>query len=214
MPTQSVATLRTFASGWKERWSALKRLPAVFGIVWEAGAWVVVLGVVLRIASALIPLAMLAVSRKIIDAIVGVVSQHGPAPPGFWGLVALEFGLAILGSVLSRSIDFSDRLLADRFTRHVSVRVMDHASRLDLARYEDPAFYDKLERARVQATDRIGMIQAIGRLFQQVITAGTLAGGIFVYSPPLILVLICAVVPAFIGDSHFAVAGYSLAFQQ
>ena len=58
-----------------------------------------------------------------------------------------------------RVVDYYDRVLADRYTRHVSVEVMQHASGLDLQAYEDPVFYDRLERARVQATDRLGMIQ-------------------------------------------------------
>ena len=51
---------------------------------------------------------------------------------------------------------------------------MKHAAELDLIAYEDPVFYDRLERARVQATDRLGMIQQIGRLIQLVITTITL----------------------------------------
>jgi len=47
---------------------------------------------------------------------------------------------------------------------------MNHAASLDLIAYEDPVFYDRLERARVQATDRLVMIQQIGRLVQQAIT--------------------------------------------
>ena len=53
---------------------------------------------------------------------------------------------------------------------------MKHAAELDLIAYEDPVFYDRLERARVQATDRLGMIQQIGRLIQLVITTTTLIG--------------------------------------
>jgi ATP-binding cassette subfamily B protein len=91
---------------------------------------------------------------------------------------------------------------------------MAHASRLDLASYEDPVFYDKLERARVQATDRLGMIQAIGRLLQQGVTTVGLAAAILIYSPWLLLILIACVLPAFLGESHFAVLGYSLNFRQ
>ena len=80
---------------------------------------------------------------------------------GWW---RLNFCSPQLGAILGRAAGFFDALLADRFTRHVSVRVIKHASRLDLASYEDPVFYDKLERARVQATDRIAMIHAIGTL--------------------------------------------------
>ncbi len=104
---------------------------------------------------------MLAVSKRILDGVQAHFAGR-PLPPGFWYLVAAEFALAALGSLIGRAIGYFDTLLADRFTRHVSIRVMEHASRLDLSSYEDPVFYDKLERARVQATDRIAMIQALG----------------------------------------------------
>ncbi len=200
--------------GWRTRVRALRNVPPVLRIVWESGPGTVVAGYALRILAALIPLAMLSVTRAIIDAVVARVAEHGALPQWFWGLVALEFGLAAAGTLFSRAIDFSDALLADKFTLHLSTRIMAHASSLDLATYENPAFYDKLERARVQATDRLGMIQAIGRGVQQIITTVTLAAGIFVYSPWLLLVLIVCVVPAFVGESHFAFLGYTLAFRQ
>ncbi len=200
----------SFLSAWRERLNALRNIPPGLKIVWEAGPRVVASGIVFRIVAALVPLAVLAVSRRIIDSIVEVIKNHSHVSPGFWWLVALEFGLALLGTVLARLCDYCDGLLADRFTRHVSIRVMEHASRLDLSSYEDPEFYNKLERARHQATDRIGMVQAFGRLLQGVITAITLSVSILAFSPWLLLLLIAGVVPAFIGESHFAFLGYSL----
>jgi ATP-binding cassette subfamily B protein len=91
---------------------------------------------------------------------------------------------------------------------------MRHAAHLDLASYEDPVFYDKLERARVQATDRIGMIHAVGTVIQQSIIATTFSVSLMLYSPWLLLILIVCVVPAFLGESHFAFLGYSLNFRQ
>jgi ATP-binding cassette subfamily B protein len=115
---------------------------------------------------------------------------------------------------LNRGVDYCDTLLADKFIRHISVRIMYHASRLDLASYEDPLFHDKLERARVQATDRLGMVQQLGRLVQQVITTMSLAASILFFSPWLLVVLIACVIPAFLGESHFAFLGYAQAFRQ
>ena len=183
-------------------------------MVWESGRAVVGFGLFFRLIQALIPLAMLAVSRLIIDAIVAHLSNKSALPDFFWWLVAGEFALAGLGATLSRAIDYCDGLLADKFTRYISVRVMEHASSLDLQSYEDPAFYDKLERARVQSTDRLGMIQAIGRLLQQVITTVSLSVSILFFSPWLMLILVAGVVPAFLGESHFALLGYSLAYRQ
>jgi ATP-binding cassette subfamily B protein len=161
---------------------------------------------------ALSPLALLAVGRLIIKAVD--VASGTPLRPHFWWLVGLEFGLACLASILNRGVDYCDTLLADKFIRHISVRIMYHASRLDLASYEDPLFHDKLERARVQATDRLGMVQQLGRLVQQVITTASLAASILFFSPWLLLVLIACVIPAFLGESHFAFLGYAQAFRQ
>lgn len=202
-----------FWSGWQDRMRALRNIPPVLRIVWDSGPVIVGSGLGLRLVSALVPIVMLLVSRAIIDGVVAS-SKGQPLPEYFWWLVASEFGLAALGSVLGRAIGYSDALLADRFTRHVSVRVMEHASQLDLASYEDPVFYDKLERARVQSTDRIAMIQAMGTILQQCVMAATFSVTLFLFSPWLLLVLIVCVVPAFLGESHFAFLGYSLNFRQ
>ena len=115
--------------------------------------------------------------------------------------------------MLGRTIDYTDARLADEFTREVSLRLIQHATRLDLASFEDPAFHDVLERARQQATDRIGMLNAMGRLLLQSITLISLSVGVIFYSPWLFLLLVVCVVPAFMGESHFAFLGYSLAHE-
>jgi len=206
-------TQQNFWGGWQQRFRALRNIPPVLRIVWASGPRVISAGLALRLLAALIPLGMLSVSRVIIDDVVATTHAR-PLPPGFWRLVALEFALAVAGAVLSRAIGLCDSLFADRFTRHVSIRVMKHASQLDLANYEDPAFYDKLERARVQATDRIAMIQATGMMLQQMIIVATLSASILLFSPWLLLAMILCLVPAFLGESHFAFLGYSLNFRQ
>ncbi len=183
-------------------------------MVWEAAPGIVVSSSVVRVILALIPVAMLAVTRLIIDSIEGYTAHRSALPHYFWWLVGLEFGLAGLSTVLARLIDFFDTTLAVRYAHHVSVRTMEHAARLDLSCYEDPAVYDKLERARVQGTDRIVMIQSAGRWVQELITTASLAASIFFFSPWLLFALIACLVPAFLGETHFAFLGYSLNFQQ
>src|SRR5277367_2712941 len=204
----------SFSVGWRERISALRNVPAVLKIVWDSGPAVVIFGLISRLLAALLPVLLLWITKLIIDGIVHAVSVHQPVPSRFWWLVAAEFSLAVINSVLNRTIDYSDALLADKYTRHVSIRVMRHAASLDLIAYEDPVFYDRLERARVQATDRLVMIQAIGRLVQQGITTLTLSISIMLFSPWLMLLLVAGVVPAFLGESHFAFLGYAKNFRQ
>ena len=202
-----------FWGGWRERIRALRNIPHLLQIVWRSGPAVVSGGMACRVVGALVPIAMLWVSKLILDSVQARFSGQ-PLPDHFWWLVGTEALLAAFAAILGRGAGYFDALLADRFTRHVSVRVMEHASQLDLASYEDPVFYDKLERARVQATDRIAMIQAIGTLIQQSITAISLSLSIFWFSPWLLALLIVAVVPAFLGESHFAFLGYSLNIRQ
>jgi ATP-binding cassette subfamily B protein len=199
---------------WQERFAALRNVPAVLKLVWESGRLVVTLGLVFRVVLALLPIALLWVTKLIIDLIVRSVTTHQPITNHLWWLVAAEFSLAIFSSLLSRTIDYLDALLADKYTRYVSIRVMEHAASLDLIAYEDPVFYDRLERARVQATDRLGMIQSIGRLVQQVVTTISLSISIILFSPWLLLLLVAGVLPAFLGETHFAFLGYAKNFRQ
>jgi ATP-binding cassette, subfamily B, bacterial len=209
-----MAEHQSFRGGWQERLSALRNTPPVLKIVWQSGPGVVIFGLVARLFASLLPLVLLWIPKLIVDAIVHARTVNEPVSPRLWWLVGAEFGFAVLGGIIGRAIDYSDSLLADKYTRHVSIQVMKHAAELDLIAYEDPVFYDRLERARVQATDRLGMIQQIGRLIQLVITTATLSVTIIVYSPWLMLLLIAGVLPAFLGESHFAFLGYAKNFRQ
>jgi len=202
------------APRWRERLRALRNLPPVLRMVWEAAPKVIVSGVMLRIVAALLPLAVLKVTQVIIDGVYNFTAHRTALPHYFWWLVALEFGLASFAAILARLINFCDVVLADRYGRHISTRIMEHASRLDLTSFEDPQFYDRMERARVQGTDRIVMIQAAGQLIQQLVTTVSLAASILFFSPWILLVLVACVVPAFLGETHFAFMGYSLNFRQ
>ncbi len=203
-----------FWRGWRERLSALRNVPTVLAFVWESGRAVVIFGLLSRVAASLLPVALFWVSKLIIDTIYRILTTHESIGHRLWWLVALEFAIAVATGILGRVIDYLDALLAGKYMHHISIRVMEHAAGLDLLAYEDPVFYDRLERARVQATDRLYMIQAIGRLVQQVITTITLSISIMLFSPWLLLLLIVGVIPAFVGETHFAFLGYAKNFRQ
>src|SRR5256714_1072260 len=202
------------SSRWRERVQALRNIPPVLRIVWEAAPRVIVSSLLLRVVAALLPLAVLAVTKVIIDDVQNFRSHAQALPGNFWWLVALEFVLATLAAVFARMITFCDVVLADKYSRHISTKIMEHASRLDLTSFEDPLFYDRMERARVQGTDRIVMIQSTGLLIQQLVTTISLAASILFFSPWILVALIVCVVPAFLGETHFAFKGYSLNFRQ
>ncbi len=193
---------------WHDRFNSLKNVPPIFRMVWEAAPEVVAASLFFRLTAALLPLSMLVVTRRIIDAIL--TSHHSRIP----ALVALEFGMACMVIIFARLIDYCDASLNERYTRHVNIKIMRHAATLDLSSYEDPEFYDRLERARVQGADRVGMIQESGQFVQQLISTATLAAGICVISPWILLALIVCIVPGLLAETKFAFLGYSLSVQQ
>jgi ATP-binding cassette, subfamily B, bacterial len=203
----------TPGNAWGDRLRALKNVPPVLHFVWESGPAVVFWNITIRVLVAFLPVGIGIIGRYIIDGVIQFRS-HQTLPPNFWYLVASEMFLAVLTGVLSRTVDYFDQLLADRYTHHVSVEVMRKAAALDVTVYEDPVFYDRLERARVQATDRLAMIQQMGRLIQQSVTAIAFSAVLIKYSPFLLFLLIAGIIPAFLGESHFAFLTYAKNFRQ
>jgi ATP-binding cassette subfamily B protein len=200
-------------SPWRERLQALANMPPVLRILWDSGPAAVTWGLGLRVLVATLPFGIAKVAQYIVQDIANRI--HGQSlAPNFWKLVATEVTLNVVFGLITRSVDYSDSLVANRYTQYVSVKVMEQASRLDLTTYENPLFYDRLERARVQATDRLYMIQAMGRLFQQVITTVVFSAALAWASPWLVLLLILGVLPSFLGESHYAFLGYAKNFRQ
>lgn len=201
------------SSAWGDRVRALRNLPPLLRILWDSGPSVVTWGILLRIIVAFAPLGIAAVAAWIVNGVQGRIMGQD-LRPHFWWMVALEVVLAVTMAALLRVIDYLDSVLADRYTHYVSIRVMDQASKLDLTTYEDPIFYDRLERARVQATDRLAMIQQMGRLLQQSVTTLAFTGLLLRSSPCLLLLMAAGVLPSFLGETHYAFLGYAKNFRQ
>ncbi|MFX1703108.1 ABC transporter ATP-binding protein [Chitinophaga sp. CC14] len=198
----------------KERLAALRNLPAFFRMVWQTSPGLAIGNTVLRVAQSAMPLSLLYVGKLIIDQVVHLTKDPGHSTTWLWQLVALEFGLAILSDALSRAISLLDGLLGDLFANHTSVKIMEHAAKLDLDQFEDAEFYDKLERARQQTSGRTVLLAQVLSQVQDIITIVFLAAGLVFFNPWLILLLLLAVIPAFLNESHFNDLYYKLAWGQ
>lgn len=177
-------------------------------MVWETSAALTVAVLTLRAVAAVIPLIQLWIGKLMIDQIV-----HPQPGRSVWILLALEIATVVAGDVLSRATSLLDSLLGDRFTNHVSLCLMEQATRLDLVSFEDPVFYDKLERARRQTTARLGMLAMIAAMCQQIITLASLSAAVVVFSPWFLALLVATVVPAFLGETRFTMLAYSMLYR-
>ncbi len=197
---------------WRERLAALRYVPPLVRLVWETHRGYTIGMAILRLARAFVPIATLWIGKLIIDTVVAVGSGATELSR-LWRLVALEIGIVIVGDGLARASALVESLLGDLFSNHTSVRLMQHAATLDLTRFEDPAFYDQLERARRQTVGRIGLLAQLLTMGQDLLTLASLGAAIFVYSPWLLALLAVAVLPAFLGETHYASLEYSLLYR-
>jgi len=196
----------------QQRFAALRYIPPLLKLVWETHRGYTVTMAILRLLRAGIPVATLWVGKLIIDAVVA--SREGtPSLSRLWRLLALEIAIVTVNDILARTSSLVESLLGDLFSNHTSVRLMEHAATLDLAHFEDPAFYDQLERARRQSTSRIGLLAQLLAIGQDGLTLISLGAALVVYSPWLLLLLAVAVLPSFFGETHFASLEYSMQFR-
>ena len=202
----------------KERLGALRNLPEFFSLIWSCNNWLAALNILLRVIRASLPLAMLYVGKLIIDEIVRIsVIASGPAVENpdmsiVTIYVLIELGLAVFSDLLGRGIALLDSLLGDLVSHEISLRLMHQSARLDLECFEDSDFYDKLERARRQASSRILLMsQGLAQL-QDSITVFFLAAALITFNAWLLLLLAITLIPAFLGETHFNSQSYSLMY--
>ena len=199
----------------KDRLRALRNLPAFFKLVWQSSPRMMLINVILRFLKASLPFLLLYIGKLIIDQVVHLSRGDGSFSKDFlWKLVAVEFALAILSDGLGRAITLMDSLLGDLFSNHTSVKIMEHAATLDLDQFEDAIFYDKLERARQQTLGRTILLSQVMGQVQDLITMGFLAAGLAAFNPWLIVLLVIAILPAFLGESYFNDQTYALTRSQ
>ena len=196
----------------RERLAALRYIPPLARLIWQTHAGYTVAMMLLRLVRAFVPVATFWVGKLILDTVIAV--RDGQAELSLlWRYVAIEVAIVVTGEILARASSLVESLLSDLFSNVMSVRLMEHAATLDLAQFEDPTFYDHLERARRQTVGRIALLTQLVSMTQEAITLLTIGGVLIAYSPWMVLLLLGAVLPSFLGETHFAALGYSLLFR-
>ncbi len=210
---------------WAERFGALRNVPPFLRLIWKTSPTLTAGDLLLRFVRALLPVATLYVGKLIIDEVVRLASSGSvPADLGAWlatglfdrlgTLLLVELGLAILADVLGRLVSLFDALLSERLTNATSLELMEHAALLDLEDFEDSELQDRLERARRQTTGRMVLMSQIFGQAQDVVTIISFSIGLLAYAPWLIVLLLIALVPAFLGEAHFNAQSYSLDYRR
>jgi ATP-binding cassette subfamily B protein len=196
-----------------EQWKALGNVRPLLAMVWRTSPALALASASCRLLRAAVPLATLYVGKLIIDALVRAVGSGAIDRRQVLALVLLEMALAVAFDFLARGAALADGLLGDRFSNRINLQMMRHAALLDLAQLEDPEIHDRMERARQQTLGRVQLMTQVMGLMQDLVTLAFLASAMILFSPLLLLLLICALVPSFLGETHFASLSYSFLYR-
>jgi len=185
-------------------------------LVWRSSpGGTVALGVLTVLASALPPL-IAVVGKLIIDA---VIAAHAAAPGAARDLAIartvryVAFELAAVGgsALLERALGLVRQNVGSRLGIDVNVMILEKAQQLDLRHFEDPEFYDKLTRARREASSRpLSLIQGNFQLLRNALTLAGYIALLVRFSGWMVLALLAATVPAFIAEARFSGAAFRL----
>ena len=209
----AVESAKSKKVSFKQRFIALKNIPQLLRLVWGISPQMVILTLLLRLIRAFIPVAFIYVGKLIVDEIVLLINHGGLTENStIWIYVLIEAGIGLLGEIIGRGISLTDGLLGDKFANVSSVRLMQHAAKLDLEQFEDSTIYDKLERARQQTLSRMELVAQLFTQAQDIVTMIIFSTALIAFNPWLILILATALIPAFIGESHFNAQSYSLLY--
>ncbi len=178
-------------------------------LVWSTShALTIALGLLTLIAG-LLPAGIAWVGAQIVDAVVSAaqtVRVGGAAPLSamLW-LVALEGALVAAMAGAQRGISFCQSLLRAQLGQRVNEMILEKALTLDLAQFEDAEFYDKLTRARREASSRpLSLVNRTFGLAQNLIALASYAALLVQFSPWAMAVLVLAGLPAFLAETRFS----------
>ena len=166
-------------------------------MVWRASRPLTVSLAAMTAAAALVPPATAWAGKRIVDAVVA------RSAPDALRWVFVEFALVATQTVLQRGLSLVSQVLGLRLGIDVNVAILEKAVGLELPAFEDSEFYDKMTRARREASSRpLQLVRESFGLAQSVVTFLSYAALLVRFSPWVVLVLLAATIPATAAEMH------------
>lgn len=199
---------KTMAERWQILRSALRNIPRVFALVWQAHKGATVTMALVTLISGLLPIAQAWVGKLIIDEVVLIVTTDISAADGLRATVpflVMEFLLITTGTILGQLRALAEHILNARLGNTINTAIIRKSLSLDLHYFEDAEFYDKLQNARRESNWRaISIITTTFSLIQNTITLSSFAAGILAFSPLVALILFGATLPSFVVQTRYS----------
>ena len=192
--------------------SQLKRFGGVFRysrralqLVWATSPRLTVALALLTLVAGVLPAAVAWVGKSIVDGVVAAIADPQHDVHTLLWLVALEALIVISLSAAQRGISICRSLLRALLGQRINVMILEKAQTLQLANFEDSEFYDKLTRARREASSRpLSLVNRTFALLQNGISLVSFAVLLWAFSPWAVLILAVAGLPSFVAEAKFS----------
>jgi len=210
-------------------------LPRVLGLVWGASRFLTIVLALATVLAGVVPIAQAFTTQLLVNAVVHGYLLHSTgradnaqlAVPLPWGplrtpitgtlgvvvaLAVLQLLISAFSALLQTCSNISQQLLQERVGQSVQLLIMERASKLDLAFFEDASSYDVLQQAQREATSRpVVMVSSTFGLVRTLITFLGFVFALLKVSPWLAVIALLAPIPSFISDSRYGWRGYAIA---
>ena len=174
-------------------------------LVWTTSRALTLTLAVLTVLAGVLPAGIAWVGKLIVDAVVAAMNSPDPDTRGVMQLIVLEAGIVVLVAACQRGISASQSLLRAMLGQRVNVMILEKALTLQLAHFEDSEFYDKLTRARREASSRpLSLVNRTFGLIQNLLSLTSYAVLLVAFSPWAVLILILAGLPSFFAEAKFS----------
>jgi ATP-binding cassette subfamily B protein len=214
LPTILEALLMTSLwQKWKDFRHSFSRTPAAMRLVWQTNRWATLGLGFLTLAGALLPASQAWVGKLIVDGVVAAI-QGGADPAqvrSVFVYLIIELGLFLFSTGLNHSRRLLQQLIQLQLANRIRGDIIRKALTLDLAFFEHPDFYDRLQNARRESGYKpVDLINDTFLIVQNTITLVSFAVLLLRFSPWLVLILLITSIPAFIAETRFAEEGFRL----
>jgi ATP-binding cassette subfamily B protein len=174
-------------------------------LVWSTNRGLTMALALLTVIAGVLPASVAYVGSLIVDAVVAAIRAGGGDAGRVVEFVALEGALIATIAAAQRGLSLCQSLLRAQLGQRVNVMILEKALTLDLSHFEDSEFYDKLTRARREASTRpLSLVTRTFGLVQNAISLVSYGALLSHFSPWAVVVLLLAGLPAFIAEAKFS----------
>lgn len=177
--------------------------------MWSTSAALTILMAVATLMSGVLPGLIASVGGLFVDAVASALQQSGADAEQARGdvlcYVLVEAGLVVLMTGAQKINSVCQSILRVLLGNKINVMILEKALTLELAHFEDAEYYDKLVRARREASSRpLSLVVKTFDLVRDIILLLTIGIWLYQFSPYAVLLLGLAGIPAFVAEAKFS----------